>query len=429
MNFLRGHRSSYDSWPGRGAAGWGYDDLLPFFRRSENAPGHGSSARGVGGPLTVAPATEPNPVVEACVGAALEAGHHRATDVSAGLEVGFGWCDNNIVSGVRQSAADAYLRPVLDRPNLRVLSDVLVRRLRIVDGRCVGVVYTAGDRSVPVECDREVVLCAGAIGSPQLLMVSGVGPPEHLREAGVETALDLPGVGANLQDHPLSTLTYASRRPVPVTPGNPPGEALGLVRTDGTADAPDLQILFASMPLRAPTLPGPDDGYAIAFSAMNPYSSGTVRLAGPDVRDTPLVDPDYLGDERDIATMGAGLRVAREIGQAGALAGWRGEEALPGPDVRDGQAVRAYLRQSLMCYFHYCGTCAIGDDAMAVVDTGLRVRGLAGLRVADASVMPAIVSANTNATTYAIAERAAELVKQGSRGEGAAWSGPVQPRG
>ncbi|MFD8820632.1 GMC family oxidoreductase, partial [Streptomyces sp. NPDC059627] len=288
MNFLRGHRSSYDRWPEQGAKGWGYDDLLPFFKRSENAPGRDGAVRGTGGPLTLEPLAEPSPLITACIEAAVEAGHRRVTDVSAGLEIGFGRPDNNIVGGVRQSAADAYLRPYLDRPNLDVVSGALVRRLQITDGRCTGVEYTDGDRPVSVGCGREVVLCAGAIGSPQLLMLSGIGPQAHLREAGVTPVLDLPGVGANLQDHPMSTLTYTAGRTVPVIPGNPPGEALGLLRTDPSLDLPDIQVIFLSGPLCAPSLTGPDEGYTIAFSLMNPQSRGTVRLAGPDADTPPL---------------------------------------------------------------------------------------------------------------------------------------------
>ncbi|MEU4675295.1 GMC family oxidoreductase N-terminal domain-containing protein [Amycolatopsis sp. NPDC023774] len=410
LAFVRGHRSSYDSWPDQGAVGWAYDDLLPFFKRSENAPGRDDSVRGTGGPLTVTPPAEPNPVITACVQAAVEVGHRRVEDYSSGLEIGFGWPDNNIVDGVRQSAADAYLRPILDRPNLDVFCEVMVRRLQIVDGRCIGVEYAAGDQLVSVGCTREVVLCAGAIGSPQLLMVSGVGPQRHLREVGVAPVLDLPGVGANLQDHPASTLTYALKQPMPVIPANPLGEALGLVRTDAALDAPDLQILFGGFAPLTPLLKGPDEGYTMLFSVMNPRSRGTVRLASPDAEAAPLIDPNYLSDDRDVATIMAGLRMAREIGQACALTDWRGEEILPGPMARDNDAVRDYLRQSLTCYYHYCGTCRIGDDDMAVVDTELRVRGLTGLRVADASVMPSIVSGNTNATVCAIAERAAHLI-------------------
>jgi choline dehydrogenase len=414
LNFLRGHRSSYDAWPGRGAGGWGFEDLLPFLRRSERAEGREASVRGMDGPLTVGPPAQPNPVAEAFLDAAVEVGHQRAGDISSGLETGFGWCDNNIAGGVRQSAADAYLRPIMDRRNLDVVTEALVHRLRVTGGRCRGVQYTKRGAAVSVECTEEVMLTAGTIGSAQLLLLSGIGPKDHLRDVGVDLVLDLPGVGANLQDHPLSTIVYSARRQIPSITGGPPAEAFGLIRSDPALDAPDLQILCADLPYHARSLPGPDSGYSIGFSAMTPRSRGSVRLAGANVTVAPLIDPNYLGDECDLTTLAAGLRLARQIGQAEALVSWRGEEVLPGPGVHDFGAVRAYLGRSLLCYFHYAGTCRIGSDDLAVVDTDLRVWGITGLRVADASVMPSLVSANTNATVYGIAERAADLLTRPS---------------
>lgn len=222
--------------------------------------------------------------------------------------------------------------------------------------------------------------------------------------------LDLPGVGANLHDHPMSTVTYSSPRPIPVHAANPPGEALGLVRSDPALEAPDLQILFISQPLRAPSLAGPDNGYTIAFSAMSPHARGSVRLASSDPDIAPLIDPAYLADARDLATMRRGLAVARQIGSAEALDSWRGEEVLPGPQVVTRPDINDFLRKSLVPYFHYSGTCRIGTDKGAVVDSELRVHGIDGLRIVDASVMPSIISANTIATVYAIAERAAHFL-------------------
>lgn len=412
LNFIRGHRTSYDIWPEQGATGWGFDDLLPYMRRSETAEGHDPALRGQDGPLTVGPPAEPNPLVAACVNAAVETGHARADDISGGLETGFGWCDNNIVDGVRQSAADAYLRPAMGRANLDVVTDALVLRLVVTGGRCRGVEYAKEGETRSAECAEEVVVTAGTIGSAQLLLLSGIGPADHLRAVGVDVVLNLPGVGANLHDHPMSTLTYTARRPVPRNMSNPPGEAMGMVRTGPDVTVPDLQILFASLPYRAPSLPGPESGYTIAFSAVNPRSRGSVRLASAEPGTAPLVDPNYLGDSRDIETMTTGLRVARRIGEADALSAWRDEEAQPGPGTTDGDAFHDYLGRSLVVYYHYAGTCRIGpDETTAVVDPLLRVRGITGLRVADASVMPSIVNSNTNAGVYAIAERAAALIK------------------
>jgi choline dehydrogenase len=410
LTFVRGHRSSYDAWPAQGATGWGFDDLLPFFRRSERAEGRDPAVRGTDGPMVVAPVARRHPVPAAGMQAAVEVGHPRATDISSGLEEGFGCCDVTVIDGRRQSAADAYLRPVLDRPNLDVVTEALVLRVRVDGDRCVGVEVAAGGEIVSVGCSQEVILTAGAIGSAQLLLLSGIGPEAHLRQVGVNVVLDLPGVGANLHDHPMSMVSYSAAWPVPEAAHNPPAEAVGLLRSDTALDAPDLQILFSKTAYAAPGQPGHGRGYSIVFSLMTPRSRGSVRLASAEAGARPLLNPDYLGDSRDMATMVAGLRVAREIGHAGALAPWRGEEVAPGPCVVDGDAIRAYLRSKLVPYYHYVGTCRIGTDDMAVVDPDLRVRGISRLRVADAGVMPSIVSGNTNATVYAIAERAAALI-------------------
>ncbi len=411
--FVRGYRSCYDAWTKSGARGWSFDDLLPYFRRSETAKGGDPALRGVDGPLIVGVPPTPNPVIAAAVEAAVEAGYPRANDLSSGLEIGFGWPDFNIVDGSRQSAADAYLTPALGRSNLEVVTEALVRRVVVTGGRATGVELTVGATTAVVDCTGEVVLAAGAIGSPQLLLLSGIGPSGHLDAVGVEPVLELPGVGSNLHDHPLASVTYEASRSVPFIPANASGEAMGFVRTRSELDAPDLQFVFLSLPLPVSTLPAPEHGYSILFSAINPHSRGSVRIAGPDAELPPEVDPNYMADERDLATMREGLRLARRIGNGDALAPWRGAEVHPGPHVSDTDtdALDEYLRLSLRCYFHYAGTCRIGSDEMAVVDPRLRVRGIEGLRVADASVMPSIVTANTAATVYGIAERAADLIR------------------
>jgi choline dehydrogenase len=411
MNFVRGHRSSYDAWVTAGATGWGFDDLLPYFRRSERTTGRDPALRGDAGPLTVGPASPGHPVAAAGLEAAAEAGYPRAADISGGLEEGFGWCDLTIVDGRRQSARDAYLDPALSRPNLDVVAGALVHRVRLDGHRCTGVDYSVGTAMYFVRCTGEVILTAGAVGSAQLLLTSGIGPAFDLRATGIEVTADLPGVGANLFDHPMSGVVYRSAQPVP--PGqNNHGEALGLIRSAPDVD-PDLQTMFVDVPLRAPALPGPaiGDGYTLATSLMLPRSRGTVRLAGAEPGTPPLIDPNYYADPRDLHTFVAGLRAAREIGRAAALDKWRGEEVLPGPNVNEDGSLRAYLRRNVGTYGHPGGTCRIGTDAEAVVGTDLRVHGISGLRVADASVMPSAPSANTNATVYAIAERAADLIQ------------------
>ncbi|MCZ2839612.1 GMC family oxidoreductase [Modestobacter sp. VKM Ac-2985] len=413
LNFLRGHRSSYDAWAAQGATGWGFDDLLPDFRRSETTVGRDETLRGTEGPLLIGVTPEPSPVVVAALEAATEVGWSLADDISSGAETGFGLSDANVHEGRRMSAADAYLRPIAGRANLTIVTDVTVRQLTIDDGTCTGVEYGTPTSSTAATALREVILTAGAIGSAQLLMLSGVGPAEHLTELGIEVELDLPGVGANLHDHPMSTVVFEHAAPLPGDPQNIYGQGVGLVRTREELADPDLQVLLISQPYRSQSLPGPgpDGGYAIGFSAMLPHSRGTVRLASRDHRVAPLIDPNYLGEAEDQQVMLAGLRIAREIGAADALAPWRGPEVQPGRPLDSEEAMLDYLRESLVVYFHYAGTCRMGSDDLAVVDPELRVRGISRLRVADASVMPSPVSGNTNATVFAIAERAARIIR------------------
>jgi choline dehydrogenase len=412
MTFARGHRGSYDAWVTAGATGWGFDDLLPFFRRSEHAAGGDPTLRGDRGPLTVAPATTRHPLAAAGLEAAALAGYRRAGDISGGLEEGFGWTDLNIVHGRRQSARDAYLTPALSRPNLDVVTSALVHRVRLEGGRCIGADYSVGTNLQFARCAGEVIVTAGAIGSAQLLLTSGIGPASDLRATGIEVAADLPGVGANLFDHPMSGMVYRSAQQVPAGQNNH-GESLGLIRTDPGAGQPDVQIMFVDVPLRAATVPGPaiGAGYTIATSLMLPRSRGSVRLSSADPSSRPLIDPNYYADLHDLHALAAGLRAARDIGRAAALDQWRGEEVLPGPEATNEASLRAYLRQNLSTYAHPGGTCRIGTDLESVVGTDLCLHGISGLRVADASVMPSPPSANTNATVYAIAERAAALIQ------------------
>ncbi|GAA0481263.1 choline dehydrogenase [Paractinoplanes deccanensis] len=411
MLFARGHHTGYQRWADAGAKNWGFGDLLPYFKRSENAPGRDPALRGLGGPLTVAPSHPLNPVLAAALDGAAEAGQRRATDISGGLEEGFAPVDVNIVGGHRQSAADAYLNPVRGRANLTVVTGALAHRLVLAGGRCTGVVYSAGSETVTASAG-EVILTAGAIGSAQLMMLSGLGPAAHLREHGIEVVADLPGVGANLQDHPVANVVYRSSRPVPV-PRNNHGEVIGLVRSRDGLPGPDLQLVFVDLPRPVNGHAGPDQGYTIGVSLMLPHSRGTVRLAGAAPGSHPLLDPNYYADGRDLDAVVAGLRLARRIGGAAALDAWRDAEVVPGPGSDDDAELRDYARRAVASYCHPVGTLAMGDGETAVVDTELRVRGIAGLRAADGSVMPAIPSGNTNATVYAIAERAAEMVLEG----------------
>ncbi|GAA0484767.1 choline dehydrogenase [Paractinoplanes deccanensis] len=407
MSFTRGHPSSYDRWATKG---WTYADLLPYFRRNENLSGvadRDPAVRGMHGPLRVGPAVTRHPLSTAFLAAVAETGRPLVRDFSAGLDEGFGWADLSIADGRRSDAATAYLRPAADRSNLDIRTGTLVHRLLFTGERCTGVEYrTGGGPVVTATAVREVVVSAGAIGSPQLLMLSGIGPAADLRRHGIPVIADVPAVGTGLQDHPLSGIVYEASRTVPAAVNNH-GEVQGAVRGTTGLDGPDLQILMIDVPLRREGLAGPDldRGFTIGVSVLNPRSRGTVRLADARPGSTPLIDPAYYTAPEDLDTMVRGLRIARELGAADALKDWRSREALPGDrDLHD------YARDNVRPYNHFAGTCRMGDGHDCVVDGELRVRGVTGLRIVDASVMPVLPSANTNATVYAIAERAADLM-------------------
>ncbi|MEE4543150.1 GMC family oxidoreductase N-terminal domain-containing protein [Streptomyces sp. V4-01] len=407
MVFARGHRTSYDSWSAHGARGWTFDDLLPYFQRTETAVS-GAPGRGTGGPLTVGPAQQPNEVLTACLDAAVEAGHRRAFDISGGLEEGFAPVDLNIVGGRRQSAADAYLAPALGRPNLDVVTGATAHRLLFEGRRCVGVEYGAGGRTHTAAAGREVVLTAGSIGSALILQRSGIGSEDDLRQAGVDVRHALPGVGRNLHDHPRANLVHQTRQPVPAASHNH-GEILGLLRSTPAADGPDVQLIFIDIPLPNPVAPV-RNGFTIGVSPMRPASRGSLRISSADPYAAPVIDPRYFTEEEDLRAVLSGIAAAREIARSPALAGWGIEEVAPGPAAADETSIADYARRYFGSYCHPVGTCMMGDDEVSVVDSALRVHGLDGLRVADASVIPAIPSNNTNATVYAIAERAADLL-------------------
>jgi choline dehydrogenase len=407
MMHVRGDRAAYDAWEAAGATGWNYEALLPYLKRSERSDAGDPRFRGKQGPMQVAVPAPHDPLWEACFEAAVEAGHEFNPDSNAGDGGGTSWSEVNVVDGRRQSAADAYLTPITGRANLTIVTDARAERLLLDGDTCVGVEYRTTDGIQTTLAVREVVLTAGVIGSPQLLLLSGVGPADDLRVLGIDVKADLPGVGTNLQDHPKSQVSYHAQHSVfPTTYARKPFVLTG---TD-PAGALDMQMIFVEFGLHPRFVPGAENGYSILFSLMTPASRGWVRLAGADPSEPPLIDPNYLQDPADVARMVAGLRLARQIGETAALKPLREQELFPGEDAQTDEQLHAYLQSTLTTYFHPVGTCRIGTDAMSVVDPDLRVHGIANLRVADASVMPSLVTANTNAAVLAIAERAADLI-------------------
>jgi len=434
--YIRGQRADYDAWADAGNDGWAYDDVLPAFKAVENYAGPDTPWHGKGGELDVQKPKSWNPVSAAIVDAAEQAGHRRNDDFASDRQDGFGRYDLNQRNGPRLSSARAFLHPVLDRANLTVMADTMVRRILFDRGRAVGLEIETGGARSTIAARREIILCAGATNSPQLLMLSGIGPQDHLREMGIDLVHHLPGVGAHLQDHPTvhvamenpSAESYAvSAKVLPRILASPfkyllkregmlasnVAEAGGFLCTDGTG-RPDIQITFlAGLKLDARSIPR-RHGYMGLIQLLRPKSSGSVRLASNRPEDKPVIDPNFFADPYDMQTLIAGFRACRHIFAQPALAAMTGAEIEPGAQHQSDAEIGAALRKIVNTAYHPTGTCKMGPDSdpMAVVDNRLRVRGVSGLRVVDASVMPDIISGNTSAPTMMIAQRAAQFILQ-----------------
>ncbi|MFI9052138.1 GMC family oxidoreductase [Streptomyces sp. NPDC053427] len=413
MVFLRGHRNDYDRWAAAGCAGWGFDALLPYFRRMETVTGGDPKFRGDSGPMRPAPARaeDANPLSGVFLDAAVAAGHPMTDDFNGATQEGAGWHDLSIADGRRQSTATAYLHPVrAARPNLTVLTGSRARRLLFDGSRCTGVEFRRAGGTSTVRAAAEVIVSSGAIDSPRLLLLSGIGPADELRAAGVDVRHDLPGVGRNLHDHPLCPVVHEASRPIPPGLTNHAETSL-LWRSDAALSGPDMQLMFIHIPYHPPTVQAPANGFTFGVATV-PQSRGSVRLADADPDTPPLIDPNYLGAESDVRRMLHGIEVARDIAATGPFSGWRSREVLPGDGVTDAAGLRRFLADATGTYFHPVGSCAMGTGPDAVVAPDLTVHGLEDLRVADASVMPTIVSVNTNPAAMVIAEKAADLIRR-----------------
>jgi len=411
MAHVRGHRAVYDGWAATGAPGWGFADLLPYFRRSERVDGRDPFLRSTEGPVRVAPVPEAerHPAAAAVAEALRAAGCPVTDDLSGARQEGVAWVDLAIAAGERVSPADAYLRPVLDRPNLTVETGCLVIRLHLTHGRCTGVTYLHLGALAEARAAGEVIVCAGATGTAQLLLLSGIGPAEHVRALGIDRVADIPGVGANLHDHPLVMASYASLAPLPASRYNH-GEMYAALRSTAAGSYPDLHLFPILLPLAPAGHQPPAAGFALVAAVVAPDSRGSIRLASANPQVAPLIDPGFLRTAPDVERLAEGLSLLRHAAASAALDGLRQAEVWPGADVHTAGELRAYIRRTVSSYYHPAGTCRMGTDSGAVVDPQLRVHGVAGLRVADASVMPTSPNAHPNATVLAIAERAAELI-------------------
>ena len=430
MIYIRGHRFDYDQWRDLGNAGWGYSDVLPLFKKSEDQERGASEYHGTGGPLHVSDLRCVNQLSQAFLEAAEQSGFKRNPDFNGQEQEGFGVYQVTQWQGERCSTAVAFLRPAMRRPNLTVRTNVQAFDILFERKRASLVSFQQEHNSRQERAEREIILCAGAVGSPQLLMLAGIGPADHLRTLDIPVTCDLPGVGHNLQDHPAVALALECTEPIslasaeslanlvrylafktgPLTSNV--GESGGFIKTSPNMAAPDIQYHFA---------PGyfiehgfqtiKEHAFTFGPTLIRPYSRGRITLRSSNPLDSPQIRANYLTDPRDSEAMLQGLKVARAIANAPALVRYRKRELLPGPQAADDAALRDHIKKYAETLYHPVGTCKMGSDAMAVVDSELRVRGVEGLRVVDASVMPTIVGGNTNAPTIMIAERAAELIK------------------
>ena len=412
MIYVRGHRADFDGWAMSGCPGWGWDDVLPLFMRSEDHDGGASELHGAGGPLPVITKYPHHPVNEAMVAASVEAGIALDADCNDGNPDGVSFAQLHIRDGRRITAATAFLGPIAEEERLALISGAIATGLRFAGARCVGVDLLHDGAPRALEAGAEVILCAGTIGSPELLLRSGIGPAEELRALGIAVRADVPGVGRNLHDHLVVPVIVDAPKPVPpAIPGLTQLHSHLFWRSRSGLLAPDAQPLCFHVPVYDAWMEGPADAYTLYAGLIRPASRGVLRLRSADRSVPPELDPQLLTCDSDMDALVATLELCREIVRQPALREWSKQERYPGPAVRSREDLRDYVRRSAVSYHHQVGTCRMGQDAAAVVDPELRVRGIDGLRVADASVMPFVTSGNTAAATMMIGEKAAvELI-------------------
>jgi choline dehydrogenase len=413
MIYCRGHRGDFDGWAAAGCTGWGYDSVLPAYKALEDWEGGASEWRGAGGPLRV---TQPSAALRHPGGAmfiqsAVDLGYAANPDYNAERMEGPAWANLTISGGTRQSTGLAFLKPAMTHANLTVLIDAPVMQLVMEGDRCVGVQYLHNGKPVVARATREVIVSAGSIESPKLLMLSGIGPSAELARAGIATKVASPGVGQNLQDHILGAgVNYEAKHPIPESHYNH-CEAYMWARTDSNQRTPNINTLYVSLPFATPELNlRVKHGYAVLCGVTQPTARGSITLRSNDFRKRPIIEPNYLSTQEDIDAFMHATELCRAIGAGKPFDDIRKAEVLPGPNVKSREAMLDFLRQSCSTFFHPSGTCKMGVDAAAVVDPTLRVHGVRGLRVADASVMPTITSGNTNAPSIMIGWRAADFI-------------------
>ena len=414
----RGMERDFEAWERGGAKGWGFKDVLPVYKAQEDWEGGANEWRGAGGPVHVRKPGDPHPTAPAFIEAARQMGFPVNDDANGPMRPGAGYINMNIAAdGTRVSSARAFLRPNLDRANLTLLLNADVTKVVFSGDRATGVELVNGDGTKTVKASREVILSAGTIHTAKLLMLSGVGDAEQLRKLGIKPVANLPGVGRNLQDHVIvSGLVYQYKGKMPDRPADSNAVEAEVYLSSGVDDhAADINIVLEQLPIATPEAAArfaapPKEGYTIAPALVQPTSRGQVRLASADWHDAPIIEGNHLGTDRDVAAIVRAIETARELGAKSALDGVRQEEVVPGAKAGGRADLLELARTAAASFGHPVGTAKIGRDKDAVVDSELRVHGLRGLRVADASVMPSILSGPTNAASYMIGGRAAQLI-------------------
>ncbi|MCC6920786.1 MAG: choline dehydrogenase [Alphaproteobacteria bacterium] len=434
MIYIRGHARDYDQWRQLGLDGWGFADVLPYFKRAESNENGEDDFHGADGPLRVSNAKSGHPVFRTLIQAGVEAGHPQTDDFNGFMQEGMGAYQLTIHGGQRWSAARGYLTPVLARPNLTVETEALTTRILFEGTRAVGVEYAQRKQRVEARAAADVILSCGAVNSPQTLLLSGIGDATYLRKFGIPVVADLPGVGQNLQDHLDVMVRYEATQPITLyaqlaSPtkqirtglqyllsktgaGAQNGlEAGGFLKSRPDLEVPDLQLHFVNALMVDHGRSRPDrHGFTLHVCQLRPASKGFIALKSTDPLAPALIQPNYLAVESDRVALREGTRIARGIFKQKSFDAFRGPELAPGAHVQTDAEVDAWISRSAETIYHPVGTAKMGNDPMAVVDAQLKVRGVEGLRVVDASVMPTLVGGNTNAPTIMIAEKAADMI-------------------
>lgn len=412
MMYIRGHRSDFDNWAYHGCRGWSYEDVLPYFKKMECQEDDTNPTAGKEGPLYIVNAKDhqPNPTSKVFIDACLELGYPYTNDFNGTEMEGTGWHHVNIKNGVRQSTAVAYIDPAKSRENLTIETNAYATKLLFENKKCIGVEYIAGGTKQIAYCQYEVVVSAGAIESPKLLLLSGIGHPEQLKQHHIPVVSEVPGVGENFHNHVLTGLIYESTQSVPAPNLNMSESALFWKSSPGWL-GPDLQLGFVHVPFDIIVGKDHPNSFSILPGVVRPFSRGWVRLASDNPLDKPLINPNYFGEKLDLERLVTAVKMARDIFQTKAFSTWTKGELLPGVEIQTDEQITNFVKQTADSYHHQVGSCKMGVDQHAVVNPELKVYGVENLRVADASVIPFVPSGNCNAAIIMIAEKCADLIK------------------